>query len=90
MTLAESDGNMIRELATVFARHPGEDEVYLHLQLGGREVLVQVGPRYQAQAGPALVEAVDAAVGRSVTQLEIVRPKARANGTGNGEGRYRG
>ena len=78
-------------LLAVLARHPGQDEVFLHFQVEGREVIVQAGDRYHVAAGPGLAEEIDASFGKSVSRLETVRPRAAPaagrNGNGNGNGR---
>jgi DNA polymerase-3 subunit alpha len=83
----EGAPEMVNELVTLFARHPGDDEVLLHFKAQGRQVTVQVGQRFRVTAGPALKDALDSHFGREVSRLEMVRPRVRAssgNGRGNG------
>jgi len=73
----------VERLTAVLARHPGEDEVFLHFQVDGSDVTVKAGDRYHVAAGPALVAEVDTLFGREVARLVAVRP--RVNGSaGNG------
>jgi DNA polymerase-3 subunit alpha len=81
-----SDEGLAEQLEAVFARHPGTDEVVLHVVVGSREVTVHAD-RYHVLAGPALAAEIDELVGQPATKLETVRPKAQANGNGNGRGK---
>ena len=81
-----SDEGLAERLEAVFARHPGTDEVVLHVVVGSREVTVHAD-RYHVLAGPALAAEIDELVGEASTKLETVRPKAQANGNGNGRGK---
>ena len=80
-----SDAGLAERLEAVLARHPGTDEVVLHVLVGTREVVVN-SDRYHVQAGPALVTEIEDLVGAAATRLETVRPKAQANGNGRGNG----
>src|SRR6266699_2824467 len=82
--LAGGDPVMAERLEAVLARHPGTDEVVLHVVVGRREVTVHAD-RYHVLAGPALAAEIDELVGEASTRLEIVRPKAQANGNGRGK-----
>ena len=82
--LAGGDTGLAERLEAVLARHPGTDEVVLHVVVGSREVTVQAD-RYHVLAGPALVAEIDELVGAASTRLETVRPKAQANGNGRGK-----
>ena len=84
--IPNSDSGLAEQLEAVFARHPGSDEVVLHVVVGSREVTVHAD-RYHVLAGPALAAEIDELVGQPATKLETVRPKAQANGNGNGRGR---
>jgi DNA polymerase-3 subunit alpha len=84
--LPNSDAGLAEQLETVFARHPGSDEVVLHVVVGSREVTVHAD-RYHVLAGPALAAEIDELIGQPATKLEMVRPKAQANGNGNGRGK---
>jgi DNA polymerase III subunit alpha len=84
--IPNSDEGLAEQLEAVFARHPGTDEVVLHVVVGSREVTVHAD-RYHVLAGPALAAEIDELVGRPATKLETVRPKAQANGNGNGRGK---
>src|SRR6266702_7248817 len=75
---------LAERLEAVLARHPGTDEVVLHVVVGSREVTVHAD-RYHVLAGPALAAEIDEIVGEASTRLEIVRPKAQANGNGRGK-----
>ncbi len=77
------DAGLAERLEAVFARHPGTDEVVLHVVVGTREVVVNAD-RYHVLAGPALAAELDELVGEPATRLETVRPKAQANGNGRG------
>jgi DNA polymerase-3 subunit alpha len=83
--IPSSDSGLAERLEAVLARHPGHDEVVLHVVVGSREVIVNAD-RYHVLAGPALVAEIDELVGLAATKLETVRPKAQSNG--NGRGRY--
>jgi DNA polymerase-3 subunit alpha len=78
-----TDAALAERLEAVLARHPGGDEVVLHVVVGSREVIVNAD-RYHVLAGPALVAEIDELVGEAATRLETVRPKAQANGNGRG------
>jgi hypothetical protein len=87
------EADAVERLTAVLARHPGEDEVFLHFQVDGTDVTVKAGDRYHVAAGPALATEVDSAFGREVAKLVAVRPRAaqeqprwRQNGNGNGSG----
>ena len=84
--IPNSDEGLAEQLEAVFARHPGTDEVVLHVVVGSREVTVHAD-RYHVLAGPALAAEIDELVGQPATKLETVRPKAQANGNGNGRGK---
>ena len=79
------DAGLAERLESVLARHPGADEVVLHVVVGSREVVVNAD-RYHVLAGPALTAEIDDLVGQAATRLETVRPKAQANGNGHGRG----
>ncbi|HEY0829655.1 MAG TPA: DNA polymerase III subunit alpha [Candidatus Dormibacteraeota bacterium] len=79
------DAGLAERLESVLARHPGTDEVVLHVVVGSREVVVNAD-RYHVLAGPALIAEIDELVGQAVTKLETVRPKAQSNGNGRGNG----
>jgi hypothetical protein len=84
--IPSSDAGLAEKLEAVLARHPGADEVVLHVVVGSREVIVNAD-RYHVLAGPALAAEIDELVGQPATRLEMVRPKAQSNGNGNGRGR---
>jgi DNA polymerase III subunit alpha len=79
--LAGGDPDLAERLESVLAKHPGTDEVVLHVIVGSREVTV-LADRYHVLAGPALTAEIDELVGAASTKLETVRPKAQANGNG--------
>ena len=81
--LAGGDSELAERLEAVLAKHPGSDEVVLHVLVGSREVVVHAD-RYHVLAGPALSAEIDELVGAAATRLETVRPKAQANGNGRG------
>ena len=81
--LPSSEAGLAERLETVLARHPGTDEVVLHVVVGSREVTVQAD-RYHVLAGPALAAEIDELIGQAATRLETVRPKAQSNGNGRG------
>jgi DNA polymerase-3 subunit alpha len=81
--IPSSDTGLAERLEAVLARHPGQDEVVLHVVVGSREVIVNAD-RYHVLAGPALVAEIDQLVGLAATKLETVRPKAQSNGNGRG------
>jgi DNA polymerase-3 subunit alpha len=83
--IANDDSGLAERLEAVLARHPGTDEVVLHVVVGSREVVVN-SDRYHVLAGPALVSEIEELVGAAATRLETVRPKAQANGNGRGNG----
>ncbi len=78
------DNGLAERLEAVLARHPGSDEVVLHVVVGSREVTVHAD-RYHVQAGAALAAELDEIVGPASTRLETVRPKAQSNGNGRGK-----
>jgi DNA polymerase-3 subunit alpha len=82
------DSGLAERLEAVLARHPGSDEVVLHVLVGSREVTVHAG-RYHVQAGAALEAELDELVGPASTRLETVRPKAQSNGNGRGKPSWR-
>jgi len=84
--IPNSDSGLAEQLEAVFARHPGTDEVVLHVVVGSREVTINAD-RYHVLAGPALAAEIDELVGQPATKLETVRPKAQANANGNGRGK---
>ncbi|MFI5284439.1 MAG: DNA polymerase III subunit alpha, partial [Candidatus Dormibacterales bacterium] len=79
--IPSSDSGLAERLETVLARHPGTDEVVLHVVVGSREVIVNAD-RYHVLAGPALAADIDELVGQSATKFETVRPRAQSNGNG--------
>jgi hypothetical protein len=81
--IPNSDAGLAERLEAVLSRHPGTDEVVLHVVVGSREVIVNAD-RYHVLAGPALAAEIDELVGQSATKLETVRPKAQSNGNGRG------
>ena len=83
--IANGDSGLVEQLESVLARHPGTDEVVLHIVVGSREVVVN-SDRYHVLAGPALIAEIDDLVGQPTTRLETVRPKAQSNGHGRGNG----
>ncbi|TMD29544.1 MAG: DNA polymerase III subunit alpha [Chloroflexi bacterium] len=83
--IPSGDAGLAERLESVLARHPGADEVVLHVVVGSREVVVNAD-RYHVLAGPALIAEIDDLVGQAATRLETVRPKAQANGNGHGRG----
>ena len=88
--IPNDDAGLADRLEAVLARHPGTDEVVLHVVVGSREVVVNAD-RYHVLAGPALAAEIDELVGQAATRLETVRPKAQSNGNGwGGNGRGNG
>jgi DNA polymerase III subunit alpha len=81
--IPNSDSGLAEQLEAVLARHPGTDQVVLHVVVGSREVIVNAD-RYHVLAGPALAAEIDELVGQPATRLEMVRPKAQSNGNGRG------
>ena len=81
--IPNSDAGLAERLEAVLARHPGTDEVVLHVVVGRREVIVNAD-RYHVLAGPALTAEIDELMGQAATKLETVRPRAQTNGNGNG------
>ena len=81
--IPNSDSGLAERLEAVLARHPGTDEVVLHVVVGSREVIVNAD-RYHVLAGPALTAEIDELVGQTATRLETLRPKAQSNGNGRG------
>ena len=79
--IPNSDSALAERLEAVLARHPGTDEVVLHVVVGRREVVVNAD-RYHVLAGPALAAEIDELVGSPVTRFETVRPKVQSNGNG--------
>src|SRR5437660_745518 len=66
-----SDAGLAERLESVLARHPGTDEVVLHVVVGSREVVVNAD-RYHVLAGPALMYERVAPGGQAVAKLEWV------------------
>ena len=83
----ERGPEVVDELLTLLARHPGQDDVQLHFRVGATEVTVQVGESFRVSAGPALKNDLDAHFQQEVTRLETIRPRAQGNGNGRGQGR---
>ncbi len=81
--IPSGDAGLAERLEAVLARHPGADEVVLHVVVGSREVIVNAD-RYHVLAGPALAAEIDELVGQTATRLEMVRPKVQSNGNGRG------
>jgi DNA polymerase-3 subunit alpha len=81
--IPSSDSGLAERLEAVLARHPGTDQVVLHVVVGSREVIVNAD-RYHVLAGPALAAEIDELVGSTATRLETVRAKAQSNGNGRG------
>src|SRR5437899_8359415 len=81
--LPSGDAGLADRLESVLARHPGTDEVVLHIVVGSREVIVNAD-RYHVLAGPALLAEIGDLVGQAATKLETVRPKSQSNGNGRG------
>jgi DNA polymerase III subunit alpha len=79
--IPSSDTGLAERLETVLARHPGTDQVVLHVVVGSREVIVNAD-RYHVLAGPELAADIDELVGQAATKFETVRPKAQSNGNG--------
>ncbi len=86
--LPRGDSGLAERLEAVLARHPGSDEVVLHVVVGSREVTVHAD-RYHVQAGAALAAELDELVGPASTRVETVRPKAQSNGNGRGKPSWR-
>jgi DNA polymerase III subunit alpha len=84
--LAGGGTELVERLEEVLAKHPGSDEVVLHVVVGSREVVVHAD-RYHVLAGPALSAEIDELVGGAATRLETVRPKVQPNGNGHGRSR---
>ena len=82
VTIPEGAGAVLDTLAELIARHPGSDELVLHILVGGREVVVKPGDGHTVAAGPGLVADLDKLFGAPATRLETVRPRAAANGNG--------
>ena len=89
MRLPSGDAGLADRLESVLARHPGTDEVVLHIVVGSREVVVNAD-RYHVLAGPALLAEIGDLVGQAATKLETVRPKSQSNGNGRGGNGDRG
>jgi DNA polymerase-3 subunit alpha len=83
----ERGPEVVDEIVSLLARHPGTDDVFLHFKVQGQEVTIQVGERFRVTASPALKSDLDAHFEEDVTRLETVRPRAQANGNGRGNGR---
>jgi DNA polymerase I-like protein with 3'-5' exonuclease and polymerase domains len=64
------DPRAIDQIAEVLPRHPGSDEVQLHIVSGDRVVTMEVGERFRVTAGPAVKAELDACFGREVARLE--------------------
>ena len=64
-----SDARFLDEVAAVLVRHPGPDEVLLHLEVDGSEVVVQAGERFRVVAGLALQADLEACFERWVEEL---------------------
>ena len=79
--MPNGDSGLAERLEAVLARHPGTDEVVLHVVVGTREVIVNAD-RYHVLAGPALAADIDELVGLAATRFETVRPKVQSNGNG--------
>ncbi len=97
VSVPDEDPAVVDKLTAMFMRHPGESDVFLHLMVSGREVVVQAGDRYHVSADGALAAEVTALLGDGAVRLVPVRPRAsaeerprwRTNGNGHGNGRGR-
>lgn len=78
---------VVDQLASVLAGHPGRDEVLLHFRIGDSRVTLAVGDRFHVSAGPALQADLDESLGAAVTRLETVRARNRGNGRNGSGGR---
>ena len=85
--LGRSPEQTIDALVNVLARHPGEDEVFLHVRLEGHEVTIQPGTRFTVTATPLLAQEIDGLLGAEVTTFRTVRPRVAAQANGNGHRR---
>ena len=83
------DEQTIDQVLKVLGRHPGEDPVFLHVQLPGHQVTIQAGERFQVAAGAALEADFETMFERRVTRLETVRARPQPNGNGRANGRGR-
>ena len=84
----ESGLEVVDQLAALLAKHPGENDVFLHFRVQGKQVTLEVGERFRVTAGPGLQGDLDAHFGRQVTRFETVRPRASGNGNGRPNGRH--
>jgi hypothetical protein len=58
------DPSLVDEIAAVLVRHPGSDDVLLHFEISGCEVVVMAGERFRVAAGTALMADLDALLNR--------------------------
>src|SRR5437764_163552 len=79
--IPSTDAGLAERLESVLARHPGTDEVVLHVVGGSREAGVDAD-RYHVLAGPARIGETDDLVGQAPKRLERGRPKAQTRAEG--------
>ena len=82
---------LMKRLAPILARHPGEDPVVLNIEAQAKLVEVGLGEHFRVMAGPALKSDLDEHFGQEVTRFEMLRMKRsregrQRNGQGNGSG----
>jgi len=82
---------LMKRLAPILARHPGEDPVVLNIGAQAKLVEVGLGEHFRVMAGPALKSDLDEHFGQEVTRFEMLRMKRsregrQRNGQGNGSG----
>ncbi|MDQ6771424.1 MAG: DNA polymerase III subunit alpha, partial [Candidatus Dormibacteraeota bacterium] len=84
-----ADEAVVERLATLLGGHPGEDDVHVHLKVGGSRVSLAVGERFRVTCGAALKADLDSLFARDVTRFEAVRPRAATGGNGRSDGNGR-
>ena len=65
IVVPSNDPRFVDEIAAVLSRHPGPDEVLLHFEVNGHEVVMQAGERWRVAAGPALQADLEACLQRT-------------------------
>jgi DNA polymerase-1 len=68
--LPSDDPRLVDEVAAVLARHPGPEQVLLHVEAEGSEVVMAVGERFLVTAGPALTADLEACFERHAAPQE--------------------
>jgi DNA polymerase-3 subunit alpha len=87
VSIPNVDFALAERLESLLEQYPGTDQVVINILVGNS--IVEVDARYRVKATEALRAEVDQLVGRSVTTVETIRPKAQSNGNSRGKPSWR-